>query len=446
MTKTIQPYVLRLLSSNIVRDSKRKAFRLQRKLLKRSARLTVFLKIDDPYSYLLLQALPSLEQRFKVIFKLHVISAVPEDMFPEPELWAQHALVDANHVASLYNLKRLPERCSTQRLQCAKHNTAFAIYLQSKINKHGSWQELIDIVEAFWGQQSEHFLASHVQAVDEVKLKSTLVENNDALTALGHYLPATVYFEGEWYWGVDRLFHLEQRLIKDNLANTPTTAIVFDRSLQDSHFNSRVTAFPDNKEKINTTAAPIELFWSARSPYSYIALYKAIHAANSYKVPLDVKPVLPMMMRGLNVPRKKALYIFLDTKREAQHLGIKYGFVADPLGSAVERCYALLDFARRNNRYLEYLLAFSEGVNAMGVRADTDKGMKRIVERAGLNWHDAKCHLNDSQWKNEVVSNQKEMYDCGNWGVPVFRYQDTTVWGQDRMFVIEKKLQESRRH
>ncbi|WP_431189811.1 hypothetical protein [Alteromonas gracilis] len=45
-----------------------------------------------------------------------------------------------------------------------------------------------------------------------------------------------------------------------------------------------------------------------------------------------------------------------------------------------------------------------------------------------------------------MVSNQKEMYDCGNWGVPVFRYQNTTVWGQDRMFVIEKKLQESQPH
>ena len=32
------------------------------------------------------------------------------------------------------------------------------------------------------------------------------------LAELGHYSGATFYYAGEWYWGVDRLFHLEARL------------------------------------------------------------------------------------------------------------------------------------------------------------------------------------------------------------------------------------------
>ena len=184
-------------------------------------------------------------------------------------------------------------------------------------------------------------------------------------------------------------------------------------------------------------------FWSARSPYSYIALLQAVKLTIHYGIPLEVKPVLPMMMRGLYVPPKKAIYIFLDTKREAQKLGIDYGFLADPLGEGVERCYALLAYARENNKYLDYLLSFANAVNAHGVRADTDNGMKKIVEGAGLSWQEAKLHLTNTDYKEEVTANQADIYQKGSWGVPVFRYKDIQVWGQDRLFVMEDAIRQN---
>ena len=35
---------------------------------------------------------------------------------------------------------------------------------------------------------------------------------NNLRSKLGHYSGAMFYYEGEWYWGVDRLYHLEARL------------------------------------------------------------------------------------------------------------------------------------------------------------------------------------------------------------------------------------------
>ena len=35
--------------------------------------------------------------------------------------------------------------------------------------------------------------------------------------ALGHYLGGTLYYAGEWYWGIDRLPYLEERLIQTGL-------------------------------------------------------------------------------------------------------------------------------------------------------------------------------------------------------------------------------------
>jgi 2-hydroxychromene-2-carboxylate isomerase len=38
---------------------------------------------------------------------------------------------------------------------------------------------------------------------------------------------------------------------------------------------------------------------------------------------LELRPVLPMVMRGLSVPWPKRRYIVLDTKREALRLGVE---------------------------------------------------------------------------------------------------------------------------
>jgi 2-hydroxychromene-2-carboxylate isomerase len=160
---------------------------------------------------------------------------------------------------------------------------------------------------------------------------------------------------------------------------------------------------------------PLILYWSARDPYSYIGSERAVKLAKHYQIPLEIKPVLPMMMRHMNVPKAKVMYIFLDTKREANKLGIDYGFVADPLGAAVEKCYALIAYARSENKLQAFLLSFARAVNAEGIRTETDTGLERIVTRCGLNWLLAKELLSGESWQIEVQYNLAEMLKLGCW-------------------------------
>ena len=48
------------------------------------------------------------------------------------------------------------------------------------------------------------------------------------------------------------------------------------------------------------------------------------------------------------VPKSKRMYILYDVNREASALRIPFGKVADPLGRGVERCYALYEYAKKN--------------------------------------------------------------------------------------------------
>ena len=147
---------------------------------------------------------------------------------------------------------------------------------------------------------------------------------------LGHYLGGMFHFEGEWYWSVDRLHHLETRLAALGLDRTPGQPMLA----------------PFQRESVATgvraPGATIDYFFSFRSPYSYIALPRVAALARASDAQLRLRYILPMVMRGLPVPREKRLYIVQDCKREADMVGLPFGRIVDPVGSGVERALAVL--------------------------------------------------------------------------------------------------------
>jgi len=69
--------------------------------------------------------------------------------------------------------------------------------------------------------------------------------------------------------------------------------------------------------------------------------------------------------------------------------------------------------------------------------AGSDKGLKIITERAGLDWPEMRALIGGDHWHAEAEANRQEMFEFGVWGVPSFRIGKVTAWGQDRLWVIE---------
>jgi 2-hydroxychromene-2-carboxylate isomerase len=74
-------------------------------------------------------------------------------------------------------------------------------------------------------------------------------------------------------------------------------------------------------------------------------------------------------------------------------------------------------------------------------------GLRKAVERAGLDWSAAQQHLGNDQWKAETARYQAEMTEeLGLWGVPSFRLRgddgedDLCVWGQDRLWLVASEI------
>ena len=153
------------------------------------------------------------------------------------------------------------------------------------------------------------------------------------------------------------------------------------------------------------SALTLEFFASLRSPYTAIVFSRVYDLARRSGVELVLRPVLPMVMRGLPVPRAKQLYIVLDTKREAERAGVAFGRVCDPVGRPVERAYSLYPWAREQGRAEEYLHCFARAAFAEGIDTGTDAGLRRVLEEAGLRWDAAREHLDSQSWRDEIEAN-----------------------------------------
>ena len=373
----------------------------------------------DPYSHLLAQLLPRFAARYEVEIVVHLVGPPADWAAPERAQLEAYARRDAEQLAARAGLMFTDPGEQPGPASLADAEAALAAAIDS-----GTFIEVAAAIGAALWQGN---------AIDgtlpRIAPAAAKVAGDTRRDALGHYLGATLYYGGEWYWGIDRLHYLEERL-----ADLGAGA-----RLEPLYRQPAVPA-------AGTTAAPrqsglvLDWYASFRSPYTYIVADRVQALADAYGAELKVRYVLPMVMRSLPVPPMKRQYITLDVAREAHRLDIPFGRVADPVGRPVERGYAVLPWASEQGRGLNFARAFLRGVFAEGLDAGGDAGLRRIVETAGLKWTSARSHLSDTDWRAEAEANRREMTGLGLWGVPSFRVGDVAVWGQDRLWVIEAEL------
>ncbi|WP_017930913.1 DsbA family protein [Robiginitomaculum antarcticum] len=249
-------------------------------------------------------------------------------------------------------------------------------------------------------------------------------EGTAQLLKLGHYQGGMIYYAGEWYWGLDRLHFLEERLqdIGRGEGAPITPPVDWDRN--------------DTRK----TDRSIKAFLSLRSPYSYLAAMKIYDLARQHEATVSLRPVLPMLMRGYDVPKSKRLYIAGDVARQARRKNIPYGLISDAVGKPTERGMAVLFSVLGTPREEAFLKSFYKAVWAEGVNAGSAIGLRRICERAGITRDEVGAALRDETWRAKAAKNQADLHAAGLWGVPSFIVNGQAVWGEDRLARIQENL------
>ena len=385
-------------------------------LLRRPPALELYYEAGDPHSHLAAQLLPRLLPRLKVPVQVRVVGTPEPVLYPEADKQRAFALEDARRIAPAWGLQFAAEPV----LPAAAASLLAARRLLACTDTATFLEREAELAPALFAGRA---IESGAQALDATEARAALAANVQRRAALGHYLPGMWQFDGDWFWGIDRLDALAGALRRRDALDGDAPLLDFDPAA------ARLPTVP-----IDTPV--VEFFYSFRSPYSYLAAEQVAQA--DWPAPLSIRPVLPMAMRGMKIPRRKGLYIARDVKREADRLGLPFGRIADPLGAGAERCLSLFPLAPDTAAQLAFLLSASRGVWSEGIDVATDAGLRFVWERAGLDWPPAAAKLARGMDLDYAEQNRQALFTAGAWGVPSFRYGDFMTWGRDRIWMLEE--------
>lgn len=395
--------------------------------------VSVFLQIDDPYSYLLSHYLPSLKKQYDIDLCLYLSEARGDEYQPAPDLLAGYAVLDCARLARELAIPFLDKG----DLPPSEQRVGLSDAIGELVGSNTFDDEFLQALAVFW--RGDGAAAAQISATVRLPGKGieTVAEASKLQQKLGHYNSAMLHYGGEWYWGVDRLHYLTERLDELGVANNDSPDPMLASIKQ-----SMQASLPVKPPAAAKNLPPIEAFLSPRSPYSYLSLKRTCDIADAFGVRLVLRPVLPMVMRGMQVPMQKALYIVMDTVREARRHGIPYGKFADPVGSGVERLFAVYQYAESEKKSRDFLLNAGLAIWSEATDVATDAGMRKVTGRTGLFWPDVKKAMQSDAWREPIEANRESMMNSGAWGVPTVRMGDFLVWGQDRDWMLVRHLEE----
>ncbi|MEM7741651.1 MAG: MFS transporter [Pseudomonadota bacterium] len=414
---------------NPQRQRERRArFEARRRRTKTLHTVEYFHQTDDPYSHLAVQTLANLRQRYDIDLQVHLIRATGGKNQPFKEDLAIWARRDAGLIAGPYGLHfpdKAPSVPSADILDAAERALASL-----------SADQFVDaapaISTAAWSSDREALLALPKSEAGEAEAK--IKAGCARLKSLHHYSGATFYYHGEWYWGADRLDHLEQHLTENGAAVAPDDSVIVTRPAADVR-------------GIDASDVTLHFYPSLNSPYTAIIFDHVIALRDACGVNLITKPVLPMIMRGVPATMDKARYIMLDAKREGERNGVPFGPILSPIGDPVRDAYSLLPWAKTKGRDEKLLSELLRRAFSQAAPLHTEAAFRCAVQAAGLDWQEAQAHRGSDEWRRVVAQNQEDMTKGMRlWGVPSFRVEGPgdepplDLWGQDRLWVVTEEI------
>jgi len=200
----------------------------------------------------------------------------------------------------------------------------------------------------------------------------------------------------------------------------------------------------------------VDLFFSFRSPYSYLALPKTMKMVAEHDVSVNLRPVYPLAVR---VPgffkRTNPLflrYVMLDARRVAEQAKIPF---RSPRPDPIVQDIATLEVAAQQP-YIHRLtrlgaaaqiegraLAFANAICPVlwdGTVAGWNEGDHLAKAAAAASFDlaamDAAVAADPDRYERIIAGNEQDHAASGHWGVPTFVFENEPFFGQDRIDLL----------
>ncbi len=195
-----------------------------------------------------------------------------------------------------------------------------------------------------------------------------------------------------------------------------------------------------------------DIFWSFRSPYSYLAIRRYRSLADDYDLELHLRPVYPLAIRQPDFFERNhpnwLPYLSIDVARLAEYNGLPFvrpdpdPIVQDwetrkisPDQPHIERITRLGQAAARRGKALAYADEVSRLIWG-GVKGwNEGDHLAAAAERAALDAGELDKEARDDAeaLDVEIAANLAALELSGHWGVPTLVFAGEPFFGQDRI-------------
>lgn len=208
-------------------------------------------------------------------------------------------------------------------------------------------------------------------------------------------------------------------------------------------------------------AGSVDVFWSFRSPYSYLVTPDLIKLREDYDVSVVFRPVLPIAVRAKSAlfdasDRKRPMYIVMDSMRRAEFLGMPISWPSpDPVEQDFETFKVAEDQSRiwrvtrlgveaeRRGKGIDFARVISAIIWGGTEGWNTGDHMAKAAASVGLDLADMESSIDIEETDAVIESNHDALEQAGHWGVPTMVFKGEPFFGQDRVDTLRWRLDKS---
>jgi 2-hydroxychromene-2-carboxylate isomerase len=195
-----------------------------------------------------------------------------------------------------------------------------------------------------------------------------------------------------------------------------------------------------------------DLFWSFRSPYSYLATRRYRALTEEYDLTITLRPVYPLAIREPDFFERShpnwLRYTFTDMFRVAQLHGIPFG---PPRPDPIVQDLVTRKIAD-DQPYIYRLTRLGQAAVRRGQSLAFADEVSRLIWGGEENWHegdhlagaasrarldlaelDAEALAEPEALDADIAANQTALEAAGHWGVPTLVFAGEPFFGQDRI-------------
>ncbi|MCC6642397.1 MAG: DsbA family protein [Deltaproteobacteria bacterium] len=190
---------------------------------------------------------------------------------------------------------------------------------------------------------------------------------------------------------------------------------------------------------------PLTVYFSFRSPYSWLALHRLDRLGDRLGAELRLVPVHPLPDSGLRDPaanHARLRHLIEDVGRMAQAYGLRLELPAS-VDVRWELSHAAFTYAQEQERGLAFAVAASNARFARGRDLGDPGVLGEVAAIVGLDPASVVDAAEDPARHAQVEAGIAAAVHAGVFGVPFFVYENHHFWGNDRLEWVLREIDRS---